>query len=126
MNRDKLLDYDEMTPLEIRRKTGKYFTDTDIGSYIANLIWDILEPDFILEPYVGGGSLIIPFFSKNIQCTVNDIESDCIKLLQEEYSRYSLCTYKNHNFFAISTKEIIENWNIPPEKDKKFLIYSNP
>ncbi|MHA1167492.1 MAG: hypothetical protein ACTSP4_08245 [Candidatus Hodarchaeales archaeon] len=122
---NKLRDFDKLSPIEIRRRTGKYFTNADIGVYISGIIWNAVRPDHILEPFVGGGSLIIPFFQKDITLTVNDIEEQCVELLKQQ-NNYSKCVYRNEDFFAIPVEEILSKWNIPVDKTKKLLVYSNP
>ena len=113
---------DEMTPLKIRRQIGKFFSGMDLGVYLAGVITELVKPDFILEPMVGGGSLIAPFVGK-VPCVINDINKGHVDLLKQKYGD-QVDGYFSQNFILTSTSEIVEKWGIP--KEGNVLIYTNP
>lgn len=113
---------DELTPLKIRRQIGKFFSGMDVGEYIAGIIDELIQPDFILEPMVGGGSLIAPFVGK-VPCVINDIDKGHVDLLKEKYGE-AINGYHSSNFILTSTSEIVNNWGIP--KEGNVLVYTNP
>lgn len=113
---------DELTPLKIRRQIGKFFSGMDLGEYLARVISELVKPDFVVEPMVGGGSLIAPFVGK-VPCVVNDINKGHVDLLKQKYGD-QIGGYFSQDFILTPTSEIIEKWGIPREGN--VLIYTNP
>lgn len=113
---------DELTPLKIRRQIGKFFSNMKLGEYLAGIIIDFVNPDFIVEPMVGGGSLIAPFVEKGIPCVINDINKGHIDLLRGKYDD-QIKGYHWDDFILKPMDKIFNEWNIP--KDGTFLIYTN-
>jgi hypothetical protein len=113
---------DEMTPLKIRRQIGKFFSGMDLGVYLAGIITNLVKPDFILEPMVGGGSLIAPFVGK-VPCVINDINKGHVDLLKQKYG-YQINGYFSQDFILTPTGDIVNKWGMP--KEGNVLIYTNP
>ncbi|OLS21672.1 MAG: hypothetical protein HeimC3_34260 [Candidatus Heimdallarchaeota archaeon LC_3] len=120
-----LHEIDKLTPTKIRRQKGKYFTQEDVGIITSRYIMEYVDPDFILEPYVGGGSLIEPFLLYNIEMTVNDISKGHIDLLHKKLAGNKI-TFFARDFILTPINEIIDEWSIPKSAKKPILVYSNP
>ncbi len=116
---------DIVIPIELRRKKGKFFTKKTISEYTANIIWNIIKPNIIFEPFVGEGSLITPLLKKGIESIVNDIDKMHIDLLKIKYKGLP-CSFKSQDFITTPMKELFEDWHLPIEEENNFLIYSNP
>lgn len=125
MMNNNLRDFDNHSTLKNRRNTGKFFTNQDLGEYTANIIRDLVKPEIIVEPFVGGGSLILPFSENKITCIANDIETDSIKLLKQCCNNNYFSFYSD-NFITKPIKEIYNDWKIPLDLSANFLVYSNP
>ena len=114
---------DQLTPTAIRREKGKYFTDKSVSEIVTEIITTHIEYDIILEPYVGGGSLIEPLMDNETKFIINDISKNHIDLLEKRFEGYNISVHST-DFFTCPTSEILNTWGI--EKDKTLLIYSNP
>ncbi|MHA1973746.1 MAG: hypothetical protein ACTSW1_12170 [Candidatus Hodarchaeales archaeon] len=125
MDKIKVEELDIRSPVAIRRRTGKYFTNREIGDYVADIIWKSIKPDVILEPFVGGGSLVTPFFKKNIHIIVNDVNKKTTFSIKKKFED-NITLYKSQDFITTPIKEIFEEWKIPRDRTLKFLVYSNP
>ena len=119
-----LYKIDTLTPLEIRRSKGKFFTEEEISEIVGKYILEYVNPNVILEPFVGAGSLIRPFLDYDIEFIINDISSGHIDMLKEKFKVYK-CHYFNKNFFTTPLTEILSEWHLP-NNEKTFLIYTNP
>jgi len=108
--------------ITIKRSKGHFFTKKEISENISKIIKEKVKPDYIIEPYVGAGALIVPFL-ENYQGVGNDNNSKLIEPLRIEYSEYDWVFTCKHGW-KYSTEEYIKLWNI--SKDKNNLIYFNP
>ena len=116
---------DTLTPLELRREKGKFFTEEEVSEIVATYIMDYINPEVVLEPFVGAGSLIRPLLNYDIEFTMNDISKGHIEMLEKNFEGYT-CHFFSKDFFTIPLAEILTNWYLPDDSQKKFLIYSNP
>lgn len=112
---------DRLEPTWSRRKLGRYFTRNEPQKAIQELVRGI-KPDFIIEPYVGGGSLIEGLVGEYAGVG-NDINQGFIKILKKKYEGY------NWKFTALDTistpsSELMKKWEIPTEGPILFL--TNP
>lgn len=107
----------------MERNLGKFYTKDHLSQKLALIIKNYVNPSFILEPFVGNGSLIKPF-GDNIAGTLNDINKEAVKSLNEQFKKGNW-NIKNVDFIETETEEIVKNWKIP-QNCEKFLIYSNP
>jgi hypothetical protein len=114
---------DQLTPTSIRREKGKYFTDQSVSQIVTEIISSHIDFDILLEPYVGGGSLIEPFINNNLKFIINDISSNHIDLLKRRFDGYNI-SFHSTDFFTHPIEDILNNWGI--ESDKRLFIYSNP
>lgn len=115
--------FDQLTPTSIRREKGKYFTDKSVSEIVTDIITTHIDFDILLEPYVGGGSLIEPLMSANIKFIVNDISKNHIDLLTKRFEGFNI-DFHSIDFFTQPTSDILNTWGI--KIDKTLLVYSNP
>lgn len=69
---DILHEVDRLLTRKKRRERGVFWTEAEIGDVLADEILKLTKPDFVVEPCVGGGSLvkrIVPL----VNGTMNDI-----------------------------------------------------
>ena len=59
--------------LTSRRLTGEFFTKDPLSQYVGSKILSFVEPELVIEPYAGEGTLLHPFLNKNIKCILNDV-----------------------------------------------------
>jgi len=114
---------DRLEPIGARRVRGRYFTKGNLGSEIAEIV-DNIVPDYVVEPYVGGGSLIDSLVDK-YSGAMNDINDGFINILKKKYEGIptnwvftSLDTIRTH------LEDLVSKWKIPV--DKEVLIITNP
>lgn len=116
-----LHQFDRLEPIESRRKRGRYFTKDKISGEISGIAMNV-KPDFIIEPYVGAGSLIDSLVS-SYRGIGNDINGDVIKILKKKYAE-SGWMFTDFDIIKTSYEKLVEKWNVP--KDAKLLILTNP
>jgi hypothetical protein len=115
------LEFERMNTTLKRRSRGAYFTKNETSVVISDIVKQ-LNPDFIIEPYVGAGSLIesiIPTYNG----AANDINSEPMQLLTKKYEGSN---WKFTNVDTITTpyNELINMWAVPPNIN--LLILTNP
>ena len=113
-----------MTPSK-QRQTGSFFTGNDVSTYVAKIIQNIIQPDLILEPFVGAGSLIQPFSHEKITFVLNDINIEPLKSLQENNQNINKNSIHNVDFIATPNTEIVKKW-IDLKSEKNIFLYTNP
>jgi len=114
---------DELAPQDVRRKRGKYWSSTNVSEIATALIREYINPTFIFEPFVGGGSLIRDLVDE-CEVVVNDIDKSSIDLLEQEWEGYD-CKFHRENILTTPMNEL-HNW-IPEFTDEDiFCIYTNP
>ena len=67
-----------MQPIHHRRKTGNFWSGKTVASIAYGYISELVNPTFIFEPFVGGGSLIRDF-KDECRGVANDIDTSVIK-----------------------------------------------
>lgn len=112
---------DELSPDNIRRNHGKYWSNIKVSEIASNLVRKYVNPSLIFEPFVGGGNLIRDFVDE-CKGIANDIDENSIDLLEQEFEGYDWKFYKKN----ILTTKLEELYNMIPEVDEKFVIYTNP
>lgn len=69
-----------------RSNRGAYYTEKFLSIEMGNKVLECIKPDFIIEPYAGAGSLLIPFVNKGyIRGWVNDYDDDASGMLGADY-----------------------------------------
>jgi len=114
---------DALSPLDVRRKRGKYWSNLGVSEIATELVRDLVDPTFIFEPFVGGGSLVRGIV-KEVPGVVNDIDAGMVNLLEKEWEGYGW-KFHGKNFLTTPIADVMENWGLPKETER-FLIYTNP
>jgi hypothetical protein len=114
---------DALAPLDVRRKRGKYWSNLAVSDIVIEIIRDVVDPTFVFEPFVGGGSLVRDMVPE-IQGIVNDIDKGMVGMLEDEWEGYGWKFHKK-NFLTTPIMEVLNEWGIP-EKTDRFLIFTNP
>ena len=123
--RENLHRIDSLTPLDVRRNRGKFWSSLEISKIAKSLLMIFVNPTFLFEPFVGGGNLIHEFVAE-IPGIANDIDSSSIHLLKQKWEKFSWKFY-SRNLFRVPQREINYEWEIPSkEETERFLIYTNP
>jgi len=107
--------------IQQRRQGGRFFTKDTIAKTVTDIV-DELHPEFIVEPYVGAGSLIENLVEK-YPGAANDIKTDDIAVLKDKYEGLPW-TFTNLDMFTTPTDELIEKMGIP--RDKMVAFVTNP
>jgi hypothetical protein len=126
--RIKAEDYEKLTHkmdtlkgITKRREHGQFFTERKIADIINQVIEVYIEPDFIIEPYCGTGTLI-----SKIMDEYNGFANDIDKGYSDSLTNFVEGTnWKVYNFDFVE-KPINEILNLIPNDCKKLLILSNP
>ena len=112
---------DRLEPIRVRRFRGRYFTKEMLGTELSDIV-ESINPDFIIEPYIGGGSLVDAIIS-NYTGVGNDINSGFIDILKEKYSGYDW-KFTSVNTITNTIDNLIKRWRY--QNAKKLLILTNP
>ena len=119
---DVLHEVDRLLPRKKRRESGVFWTEAEIGDKLAGEILALTKPGFVIEPCVGGGSLVKDIVPR-INGTMNDISDahvdNCRKIFDGDDWRFTTLDVVNTD-----TAELIAAWGIPP--GKTLLLYTNP
>lgn len=116
-----LHEIDRLEPLHSRRFRGRFFTKENLGIEISDIA-ESINPGFIIEPYVGAGSLIEPLISR-YKGVANDINKGFIDVLRKKFEGLDW-KVTNLNTITTSVDELISKWNVP--KGEEILILTNP
>ena len=114
---------DELAPQDVRRKRGKYWSGKDVSEIATRLIREYVNPTFIFEPFVGGGSLIRDLVDE-CDGVVNDIDKSSVDLLEQEWDGYGW-KYHRNNILTTHLNEL-NTWLPEFSEDEVFCIYTNP
>jgi hypothetical protein len=114
---------DTLSPIDVRRKRGKYWSNLAVSEIATELVRDLVDPTFIFEPFVGGGSLVRDIVPE-VKGVVNDIDGGMVGLLEKEWEGYGW-GFKKENFLTTPIADVMEKWGLPKETER-FLIYTNP
>ena len=119
---DVLHEVDRLLSRKKRRESGVFWTETEIGDVLADEILSLTKPDYVVEPCVGGGSLV-----KNIvpcvKGTMNDISAGHVANCRRIYDGYDW-KFTTLDVVRKETSELIEAWGVPA--GKTLLLYTNP
>jgi hypothetical protein len=119
---DILHEVDRFLSRKKRRERGVFWTEEEIGDKVADEILKLTKPDYVVEPCVGGGSLlknIVP----HIKGAMNDISSSHIENCKKIFDGYDW-EFTTLDVVNTMTNVLIKNWKVPV--GKKLLLYTNP
>lgn len=117
-----LHEVDRLLSRKKRRESGVFWTEAEIGDLMADEILKLTRPDYVVEPCVGGGSLvknIVP----HVKGTMNDISIGHVENCKRIFDGYNW-KFATLDVVRKETGELIHSWGIPEKKT--LLLYTNP
>ena len=119
---DILHEVDRFLPRKKRREHGVFWTEEEIGDKLAGEILALTKPDYVIEPCVGGGSLIKNIVP-HVKGTMNDISRSHIENCKKIFDGYD---WKFTTLDVVNNKTVflIKKWEVPV--GAKLLLYTNP
>jgi hypothetical protein len=119
---DLLHEVDRLLSRKKRRESGVFWTEVEIGDLLADEIMNLTKPDYVVEPCVGGGSLVKKIVPR-IKGTMNDISAGHVDNCRKIYDGYDW-KFTTLDVVRKDTDELINAWEVPTGKN--LLIYTNP
>ncbi len=119
---DVLHEVDRLLTRSKRRAGGVFWTEAEIGDNLADEILKLTNPDYVVEPCVGGGSLIKKIVPK-VRGTMNDISVPHVENCKRIYDGHNW-KFTTLDIVRNNTEELIKAWEVPSEKP--LLLYTNP
>jgi len=119
---DILHEVDRLLPQKKRRERGVFWTEGEIGDKLADEILKLTKPDYVVEPCVGGGSLlkhVVP----HVKGIMNDISPNHIENCKRIFDGYKW-GFTTLDVVNTQTPDLINSWKVP--KGKRLLLYTNP
>lgn len=117
-----LHEVDRFLSITRRRRHGVFWTEEEIGDKLAGEILELSGAQYVVEPCVGGGSLIkeiVPL----VNGAMNDIDVAHINNCERIFDGYNW-KFTSLDVVSTQTDELIEAWGIPG--DRTLLLYTNP
>jgi len=118
---DLLHKIDSLESISIRHKMGRFFTKRSVVDKVVEIVRDI-NPDYIVEPFVGAGSLIEGLVGRFKGCG-NDINTDHINVLKKKYEG-SGWKFTNLDMFTTPTETLFKEFGIV--KGSNLMLLTNP
>jgi hypothetical protein len=115
--------FDEYELIGKRRSLGKFYTNPVLSTRVHDIILRHVEPDFILEPYAGTGSLCLPFI--DTPGLLNDISHEDIEVAKMTFEG-SGWEIDNIDVIGSTAGELIDRWDLRRRWTDKSVIFSNP
>lgn len=112
---------DRFESMKNRRARGRFFTKDVINNEITEIV-ESIDPDYIIEPYIGAGSLIESVVDQ-YPGAGNDINSDFIQMLRKKHEGREW-SFVNVNMFTTATRDLLAIFKIP--SDANILFLTNP
>ncbi len=117
-----LHDVDRLLTRKKRREGGVFWTEAEIADKLADEIIALTKPDYVVEPCVGGGSLIKRMVT-HVKGTMNDISVGHVENCKRIYDGFDW-KFTTMDVVKTDTEELIREWGVP--KDGTLLLYTNP
>ena len=117
-----LHEVDRLLTRKKRRESGVFWTEAEIGDRLADEIMESTKPDYVVEPCVGGGSLIKKIVPR-VKGAMNDISVGHVENCKKIFDGYDW-KFTSLDVVKTDTKDLIREWGIP--LDKTLLLYTNP
>lgn len=117
-----LHNVDRLLTRKKRREGGVFWTEAEIADKLADEISALTKPDYVVEPCVGGGSLIRKMVP-HVKGTMNDLSVGHVEHCKRIYDGYDW-KFTTLDVVKTDTEELIRKWGIP--KDGALLLYTNP
>jgi hypothetical protein len=118
---------DQLKEISLKRNHGQFYTKINVSEETFALMDQLINPTFIIEPYVGNASLIrTAILTKNaVHGIGNDIDQQTIFQLQDEFKEYAW-QFTNLNTILIPVQELISLWKIPQDPLERVVFFTNP
>jgi hypothetical protein len=118
---DILHELDRLIPRKKRRERGVFWTESEIGDRLANELLKLTKPSYVVEPCVGGGSLI-KNIAPQVKGAMNDISERHVEGCKKVFDGYG---WKATALDVVNTTSelLIKEWEMPTGK---VLLYTNP
>jgi hypothetical protein len=117
-----LHEVDRFLSRKKRREHGVFWTEEEIGDKLADEIMGLAKPDYVVEPCVGGGSLIKKIVPR-VKGAMNDISEGHIENCKRIFDGYDW-KFTTIDVVKTYTKDLIREWGVP--SGKTLLLYTNP
>ena len=117
-----LHEVDRLLSRKKRRESGVFWTEAEIGDILADEILKLTKPDYVIEPCVGGGSLIKNIVPR-VKGTMNDISIGHVENCRRIFDGYNW-RFTTLDVVRKDTSELIFAWGVPAKKT--LLLYTNP
>lgn len=119
---DILHEVDRFLPRKKRRERGVFWTEEEIGDKLADEILNLTKPDYVVEPCVGGGSLL-KLVVPNVKGVMNDISTNHVENCKRIFDGYKW-GFTTLDVVNTQTPDLIKSWKVPT--GKRLLLYTNP
>jgi hypothetical protein len=119
---DVLHEVDRLLPRRERRKKGVFWTEAEIGDMLADEILELTKPDYVVEPCVGGGSLVKKIVPR-VKGTMNDIDVAHVNNCKRIYDGYNW-KFTTLDVVQNVASDLIKAWGV--QAGKRLLLYTNP
>ena len=119
---DVLHEIDRLLSRTERRLSGVFWTEREIGDMLADEIMQLVNPDYVVEPCVGGGSLIeniVPL----VKGAMNDVSTAHVENCKKIFDGYAW-KFTAFDITNTTSDNLLRNWGVP--EGKKLLLYTNP
>ncbi|MGI0069334.1 MAG: hypothetical protein ACREAN_03650, partial [Nitrosopumilaceae archaeon] len=117
-----LHEVDRLLSRKKRRESGVFWTEAEIGDMLASEILKLTKPDYVVEPCVGGGSLVKDI-APRIKGVMNDISVGHVENCKKIFDGYDW-KFTTLDVVHTDTDDLIKQWEVP--KGKRLLLYTNP
>jgi len=117
-----LHEADRFLSREKRREHGVFWTEEEIGDKLADEIMELAKPDYVVEPCVGGGSLIKKIVPR-VKGAMNDISEGHVENCRRIFDGYDW-KFTTVDVVKTYTENLIREWGVP--SGKRLLLYTNP
>lgn len=119
---DVLHEIDRLLSRKERRESGVFWTEAEIGDRLAGEIMRLVKPDYVVEPCVGGGSLVKELVPR-VKGAMNDISVGHVENCRKIFDGYNW-KFTTLDVVKTGTEDLIRIWGVP--SDAKLLLYTNP
>ena len=92
--------------LQTKRKSGEFFTDSNLAIYSGKKILSLIQIDMVVEPFAGEGTLLEPFIEQKLHCVANEKDQTNYKRLKNKFINKNILVY-NEDFISVNSKQII-------------------
>lgn len=117
-----LHEVDRLLSRQKRRESGVFWTEAEIGDVMADEILKLTKPDYVVEPCVGGGSLVKKIVP-HVKGTMNDISIGHVENCKKIFDGYNW-KFTTLDVVRNDTSVLIDKWGVP--RKGTVLFYTNP